>query len=82
MPLIFCPDCGKEVSDSALQCPYCAYPLNRLKVNFSNTLINNNQLKGSYSSKVDLSFLPSGVYTCEFISGNNNIIVKKLIIAK
>ena len=31
MALIFCPDCGKEVSDSASNCPNCAYPLSRLK---------------------------------------------------
>ena len=31
MALIFCPDCGKEVSDSAMNCPNCAYPLNKLE---------------------------------------------------
>lgn len=31
MALIFCPDCGKEVSDSASNCPNCAYPLSKLK---------------------------------------------------
>ncbi len=28
MALINCPECGKKVSDSAVQCPECAYPIN------------------------------------------------------
>jgi len=31
MDLIFCHDGGKEVSDSATNCPNCAYPLSKLK---------------------------------------------------
>jgi lipopolysaccharide export LptBFGC system permease protein LptF len=31
MALMFCPDCGKEVSDIAINCPNCAYPLSKLK---------------------------------------------------
>ncbi|OGC00106.1 hypothetical protein A2V82_16330 [candidate division KSB1 bacterium RBG_16_48_16] len=27
MPLIKCPECGKDVSDKAPTCPNCAYPL-------------------------------------------------------
>ena len=27
MPLIECPECGREVSDSAAVCPACAYPI-------------------------------------------------------
>lgn len=44
MALIFCPDCGKEVSDSALSCPHCAFPLNRLKSNAMYPTIQNSQL--------------------------------------
>jgi hypothetical protein len=46
MALIYCPDCGKEVSDSASNCPNCAYPLSRLKNKVvSNTPIyKNNEL--------------------------------------
>lgn len=29
MPLIKCPECGKEVSDQALSCPHCGYPLKK-----------------------------------------------------
>ena len=26
MPLMLCPDCGKEISDSAISCPNCGLP--------------------------------------------------------
>lgn len=26
MPLIHCPDCNKEISDSAISCPHCGLP--------------------------------------------------------
>ncbi len=46
MALIFCPDCGKEVSDNANNCPNCAYPISKLK-NHTQTftpVYQNNQL--------------------------------------
>ncbi len=27
MALVNCPECGKEISDSAKSCPHCGYPL-------------------------------------------------------
>lgn len=33
MPLIKCPECGKEVSDKAVACPVCAYPIAQTKLN-------------------------------------------------
>lgn len=30
MALIYCPECGKEVSDSARKCPHCGYSLKRI----------------------------------------------------
>ena len=44
MALIFCPDCGKEVSDSAIACPNCAYPLSKLNSQISYPIHPNNQL--------------------------------------
>ncbi len=31
MALIKCPECGQEVSDRAVQCPRCAYPIAEMK---------------------------------------------------
>ena len=31
MPLIGCPDCNKQVSDSATTCPHCGYPINSVR---------------------------------------------------
>lgn len=33
MPLINCPECGKQVSDKAPTCPNCAFPLNSISSN-------------------------------------------------
>ena len=30
MPLINCPECGKQVSDKAPACPNCGFPLNSI----------------------------------------------------
>ena len=35
MALITCPECGKEISDKALQCPMCGYPLTSNDVQMS-----------------------------------------------
>ena len=59
MALIFCPDCGKEVSDSATNCPNCAYPLSKLK-NQTPTyppIYQNNQLVIAGYIAVILSFI-------------------------
>jgi endogenous inhibitor of DNA gyrase (YacG/DUF329 family) len=29
MPLINCPECGKEISDKAVSCPNCGFPINK-----------------------------------------------------
>lgn len=33
MPLINCPECGKQVSDKAPTCPNCGFPLNSISSN-------------------------------------------------
>ena len=33
MALIKCPECGKEISDKAMQCIHCGYPLSQLLSN-------------------------------------------------
>lgn len=32
MALIKCPECGKEISDKAGECPNCGYPLEDMRV--------------------------------------------------
>lgn len=32
MSLIKCPECGKEISDKALACPYCGYPIEKKEI--------------------------------------------------
>lgn len=32
MALINCPECGKEISDTAVSCPHCGYGINRTPV--------------------------------------------------
>lgn len=34
MALINCPECGKEISDKAMSCPYCGYPIIYSKNNY------------------------------------------------
>lgn len=31
MATIKCPECGKEISDRAAACPYCAFPIAEAK---------------------------------------------------
>lgn len=33
MPLISCPECGKEISDNLLSCPNCGYDLTKRTAN-------------------------------------------------
>lgn len=39
MALIQCPECNKQVSDSAKTCPHCGYKLNVQQVKYRNTII-------------------------------------------
>ena len=48
MALIQCPECQLQISDKALACPHCGYPLNR-------TVIQNN-----YKKRARRKRLPNG----------------------
>ncbi|MCL5036951.1 MAG: zinc-ribbon domain-containing protein [Chloroflexi bacterium] len=39
MPLIQCPDCGKEVSDNAPACPNCGKPFSTVKIEEKKALV-------------------------------------------
>lgn len=45
MSLIECPECGKKISDKAINCPNCGYPINASNkeiINISNYHNNDN----------------------------------------
>ena len=39
MALIMCPECKKEISDQARECPYCACPIGAKKKNFNKKIL-------------------------------------------
>ena len=43
---------------------------------------NNSKAKGNYNLEYNLSSLPSGVYSCRMKSGDNSVIIKRLVISK
>lgn len=47
MALIICPECGKEISDRAIKCPACAYPINK----HNNSKMDNNKLAKEKKNK-------------------------------
>jgi ribosomal protein L37E len=59
MALIQCPECQLQVSDKALACPHCGYPLNR-------TVIQNN-----YKKRARRKRLPNGFGSITEIKGKN-----------
>lgn len=79
MSLVSCPECSKEISDKAIRCPHCGYPISNIEMNIG--IVNTNlvcptfpadlsigkQLVGvSYKTMVD------GIY--ESNNGADNII--------
>ena len=38
MALIFCPECGSQVSEHAKQCVKCSYPIDKLTNKYNNPL--------------------------------------------
>lgn len=60
MPLVNCPECKKQISDAATQCPHCGYPLRTAPASIGGmpTTIQL-RLRGiEYKSKVSLLGLP------------------------
>ena len=50
MALIKCPECGREVSDRAKECPNCAYPLSKM-ANFGKIIIKLGAQTNGFNSK-------------------------------
>ena len=53
MALIKCPECGKEISDKTSSCPGCGYPINNIKVENEQDIVN---IRGKNKGKNFLIF--------------------------
>ena len=53
MALIKCPECGKEISDKTSSCPGCGYPINNIKVENEQDIVN---IRGKNKGKNFLNF--------------------------
>ena len=63
MPLISCPDCGRQVSDSAPNCPQCGKPM----AMFSGKTVETTRKGGVYEG-VGFLLIVGGIFAC-FASG-------------
>lgn len=46
MALISCPECSNQVSDAAMSCPRCGYPLLQVKYEFVEVWFNGSNMQG------------------------------------
>jgi hypothetical protein len=53
MALIFCPECGTQVSEHAEACSKCAYPISKL--NFKQASIPNTFIKSNNANNFDFN---------------------------
>ena len=63
MPLIDCPDCGRQVSDSAPNCPQCGKPMTI----FAGKAVQTTRKGGKYEG-VGFLLIVAGIFVC-FASG-------------
>lgn len=48
MAMIYCKECGKEISDKAEKCPHCGFPMNPpIQNNYQTATQNNQKIKNS-----------------------------------
>lgn len=54
MSLVNCPECGKEISDKAISCPYCGYPMaaHRVVIKSNETI---DEVRTSIQEKMSLN---------------------------
>jgi uncharacterized membrane protein YvbJ len=57
MALIYCPDCGNQTSDQALECIKCGYPITKLNSSQSQNVSSTNSQKRKDSLNVEKSNL-------------------------
>ena len=60
MSMIKCPECGRDISDQATNCPSCGYPLGRLQ--------NEGKLNGNESDELQMSQNANGIWNDQSIS--------------
>lgn len=75
MPLIKCPECGKEISDKASTCPNCAYPIHAQTIEATGKKWKRNKVLGIVLIVIGVSGIVSGrrdnviIGICFFIGG-------------
>ena len=69
MALIKCPECGKEISDKAIQCIHCGYPIQQTDNNICNV----------NGVEYDLSFLKDYAFNNDNISTQDRALAIKQI---
>jgi len=73
MPLINCPDCGREVSSNAASCPHCAAPIcGQAKKNVVTIEKTSKPIKGAQAAgclTVILGIIMMGIGSSKFFSG-------------
>jgi hypothetical protein len=52
MALIFCPECGTQVSEMAIACPKCAFPISKINFRYTNTGIGSEQNAESINTDI------------------------------
>jgi hypothetical protein len=63
MALIYCPDCGTQISEHAQHCTTCSYPISKLKNNnssfnnFNNNYQKNSTIRNSNDSLIVLGYI-------------------------
>lgn len=51
MALIKCPECGKDISEYAIQCGYCFYPLKEKSVDIAATIPKTSRIRNGKPSR-------------------------------
>ena len=61
MALIYCPDCGNQTSDQALECIKCGCPITKLNSSQSQYVSSTNSQKGNETLNIEKSNLGNTV---------------------
>lgn len=67
MALIFCPECGTQMSEHAKQCNICSYPIQKLRFNNQASNFTTTTFSENKSSDINSTLIISG-YVVAFLS--------------